>query len=342
MVYWSLLNGSIDLSILISKVMKMTVFFNAPKALCAIDITPELKQRFELVISKFAEQVLLGEHNSKLENITITDHFVDDVLAFQREHLDGVEGVTSNEYGRAFGKMIYVPSQEKYYVFLDSEYGSFLIDDEIMNVVISRMNGDRALINNIVTQRKCAMNLLAHELEHYRFANTHVTPGVNGSFDNYCERVMFGLFDEYNASRRAIEASSVSVFTYDVKYMLKIEKYIMDQRLKYNERKISLNQFVSLFHQYTRQALMYFAANIGSKHGSKDDLPVFEECRCFSLTKDLEQALDNLFSLTQQGEKIAVSRSLVEWLKRYYKLFGVYISETTDGWYYEIPLEEGY
>ena len=336
MVCWNLLNGSIDLS-LISKVIKMTVFFNAQKALCAINITPELKQRFELVILKFAEQVLLGEHNSKLENITITDHFVEDVLAFQREHLNGIEGVTSNEYGRAFGKMIYVPSQEKYHVFLDSEYGSFLIDDEIMDVFISRMNGDRELINNIVTQRKCAMNLLAHELEHYKFANNQVAPGVNGSFENYCERVMFELFDEYNASRRAIEVSPVSVFTCDEEYMLKIETYIMDQRLEYNKRKISLNQFVSLFHQYTRQALMYIAANVGSKHGVKNDLPVFEKCRCFSLIKDLEQAFGKLFSLSQQGEKIVVSRSLVKWLKEYYELFGVYISETAEGWYYEIP-----
>ena len=318
----------------------MTVFFNAQKAFCAIDITPELKQRFELVISKFAEQVLLGENDCKLESITITDNFVDDVLAFQRENLNGVEGVMHNEYGRAFGKMIFVPDQKKYHVFLDSEYGSFLIDDEIMDVVISRMNGDRALINNIVTQRKCAMNLLVHELEHYKFANTQVASGVNGSFDNYCERVMFELFDEYNASRRAIEVSPVSVFTYDEKYMLNIEKYIMEQRLKYNKRKVSLNQFVSLFHQYTRQALMYIAANIGSKHGVMGDMSVFEECRCFSLTKDLEQAFEYLFSLMQQGEKITVSRNHVEWLKEYYELFGVYISETAEGWYYDIPFDE--
>lgn len=315
----------------------MTVFFNAQKAFCAIDITPELKQRFELVILKFAEQVLSGEQNSKLESITITDHFVDDVLAFQREHLNGVEGVTSNEYGRAFGKMIYVPSQEKYHIFLDSEYGAFLVDDEIMDVVISRMNGNRALINNIVTQRKCAMNLLAHELEHYKLAKAQVAPRANGSFDNYCESVIFELFDEYNASRRSIEVSHVSVFTYDEEYMLKIEKYILDQRLKYNKRKLSLNQFVSLFHQYTRQALMYIAANIGSKHGNEDDQPVFEECRCSSLIKDLEQAFGNLFCLVQRDEKIAVSRSLVDWLKKYYELFGVYISETAEGWYYDIP-----
>ena len=331
MVCWSLLNGSIELSIVISKVIKMMVIFNAQKAFCAIDITPELKQRFEFVISKFAEQVLLGDNDSKLESITITDHFVDDVLAFQREHLNGVEGATHNEYGRAFGKMIYVPNQKKYHVFLDSEYGLFLIDDAIMDVVISRMNGDRALINNIVTQRKCAMNLLAHELEHYKFANAQVAPGANGSFDNYCERVMFELFDEYNASRKAIEVSPVSAFTYDVEYVLKIEKYIMDQRLKYNKRKVSLNQFVSLFHQYTRQALMYIAANLGSKHGIKDDMSVFEECCCFPLVKDLEQAFGKLFSLMQQGKRITVSRNHVEWLKEYYELFGVYISETTEG-----------
>ena len=40
--------------------------------------------------------------------------------------------------------------------------------------------------------------------------------------------MMFELFDEYNAARKATEVSSVSVFSYDEEYMLKIEKYIMD------------------------------------------------------------------------------------------------------------------
>lgn len=320
----------------------MTVIFNAKKAFGFLDVTPELKQRFELVFSKFAEQVLTGVNYSNLESIIVSDNFVDDVLAFQRENLNGIEGVTSNEYGRAFGKMIYVPKQEKYYVFLDAEYASFLIDDTIFDTIISNLNGDKELINRIVIQRQCAMNLLAHELEHYKFANSQTAPSVDiDSLYSQCERMMFELFDEYNAARKATEASSVSVFSYDEEYMLKIEKYIMDNRWKYNTREIDLNQFVALFHQYTRQALMYIAANIGSQHGVESDKTIFENCRCYSLTQELAQEFDSLFAKMQGGEIIVVSSRLVEWLKEYYELFKVYISETAQGWYYDIPFDEG-
>ncbi len=320
----------------------MTVIFNAKKAFGFLDVTPELKQRFELVLSKFADQLLADTDYSNLESIIATDNFVDDVLAFQRENLNGVEGVTSNEYGRAFGKMIYVPQQEKYYVFLDAEYESFLIDDAIIDAIISNLNGDKELIDRIVLQRQCAMNLLAHELEHYKFANSQTAPAVDvDSLDSQCERLIFELFDEYNAARKATEASYVSVFSYDEKYMLKIEKYIMDNRWKYNTREIGLNEFVALFHQYTRQALMYIAANMGSKHGVESDRIIFDSCRCSPLIKELEQDFDCLFAKANKGEKVIISTRLIDWLKEYYGLFKVYISKTAQGWYYDIPYDEG-
>ena len=320
----------------------MKVIFNAKKAFGFLDVTPELKQRFELVFSKLAEQVLTGANYNNLESIIATDNFVDDVLAFQRENLNGVEGVTSNEYGRAFGKMIYVPTQEKYYVFLDAEYASFLIDDTIFDAIISNLNGDKELTNCIVVQRQCAMNLLAHELEHYKFANSQTAPIVDvDNLDSQYERMMFELFDEYNAARKATEVSSVSVFSYDEEYMLKIEKYIMDNRWKYNTREIDLNQFVALFHQYTRQALMYIAANIGSKHGSENDKNIFDSCRCSPLIRALEEDFDCLFTKAHKGEKVIISTRLIDWLKEYYELFKVYISKTAQGLYYEIPYDEG-
>ena len=320
----------------------MKVFFNAKKAFCFLDVTPDLKQRFELVLAKFAEQILAGTDYSNLENITVTDDFVNDVLTFQRENLDGVEGVTSNEYGRAFGKMIYVPRQQKYYIFLDAEYMSFLIDDAILDAVVFGMNGDEESIDRIICQRQCAMNLLAHELEHYKFANAQSAPDVElESLDGQSEKFMYELFDEYYASRRATNVSSVSVFSYDEEYMLKIEKYIMDNRFKYNTGKIDISSFVPMFHQYTRQALMYIAANIGSKRGVESEQAIFENCRCYSLIQELEQEFDLLFSSTQKGEKIVISNRLVEWLKKYYGVFNIYISETVLGWYYDIPFDEG-
>lgn len=123
--------------------------------------------------------------------------------------------------------------------------------------------------------------------------------------------------------------------------MLKIEKHIMDNRMKYNTRELDLNDFVPMFHQYTRQALMYIAANVGSKHGVEIADAFFENCRCYPLLQELEKEFDCFFAKMEKGEKIVISSQLVEWLKEYYELFKVYISETVQGWYYDIPFDEG-
>ena len=48
---------------------------NSFRRIVVDDITPELKQRFELVLSKFAEQVLMDIDYNNLESITVTDNF---------------------------------------------------------------------------------------------------------------------------------------------------------------------------------------------------------------------------------------------------------------------------
>lgn len=319
----------------------MVVNFNAKKVLGVLDITPELRERFEFIILSFSKQILSDVDYKNLESITVTDDFVNEVLAFQREHLNGVEGITNNQYGKALGKMIYVPSQKKYYIFLDSGYASFLIDDKIMDSIVDNLNGNQELIDNIILQRKSAINILIHELEHYRFANIQTAPILDGTLDSQCEGLMFELFDEYNAARRAAEECSTSIFLNDEEYLLNIEKYVMDNRLKYNTRKIDLNDFVALFHQYTRQSLMYIVGNIGSKYGVESNEELFRNCRCYPSIQELEKEFDKINSSIKTGGKVQISNRLIEWLKEYYELFGVYISEEVHGLYYNIPYGEG-
>lgn len=87
-----------------------------------------------------------------------------------------------------------------------------MIDDVIFNSLISSLNGDKGLIDRVVIQRQCAINLLAHELEHYKFANSQTAPTVDfDSLDSQCEGLMFELLDEYNAARKAAQFSPISV-----------------------------------------------------------------------------------------------------------------------------------
>lgn len=314
----------------------MIINFNAKKAFCVFDITPALKQRFETFISNLAIQILSDMDYSNLETITVTDNFVDDVLSFQHKYLNGVIGVTNNKHGRAFGKMIYVPTEETYHIFLDSEYASFLIDDSFIRNMFSKEH-DENLSNCIIFQRDCAMNLFAHELEHYKFANIQKSPSVDNTLGSQCQKLMFEFFDEYNASRKSTEKYSTHPFPYDEEYVLKIERDIMIQRLKYNKREISLDKFVSLFHQLTRQILMYIAVIISTNLVCKKHDVIFENCRCFGLLKELEREFDSLYSLLQNGEQIVISAELVKWLIKYFELFNVNISETDKGLLYYIP-----
>lgn len=316
---------------------KLKVEFNAQKALCVYDVFPALKERYELVVSGFAEQLLAGADATKLEKIIITEHFIDDVLSFQREKLNSTGEVTNNEYGRAFGKLLYAPQEEKYYIFLDSEYASFLIDDEILDAMTSKLDDNTKGV--IFQQRRCAMNLIAHELEHFKFALTHTSDKSDTSLRGQCKQLLFQLFDEYCASRNATEISGGSVFQYDGDYMLKIEKYIMQQRWSYNTRELSLNEFVGIFHQYTRQALMNIVAHIGAKHGTASTTEVSQNCRCGDTIEELEKMFCAMFASVQDGQSLVIQDELVEWLLGYYAKFEVYISDT-NGLYYSIPFDE--
>ena len=64
----------------------MTVIFNAKKAFGFLDVTPELKQRFELVFSKFAEKVSVAIANIMLnKNISFNR-----IQAFKSEVTDEI------------------------------------------------------------------------------------------------------------------------------------------------------------------------------------------------------------------------------------------------------------
>ena len=115
--------------------------------------------------------------------------------------------------------------------------------------------------------------------------------------------------------------------------------YIIDKRLKYNRRKLSLNDFVRTFHAYTRQALMNIAANLGAKHGTGNATAIFENCLCGGILHEIETGFGSLYSTMRAGGSIDISTELVAWIKNYYEVFGVSISETPAGLYYDIPYD---
>lgn len=313
----------------------MNVEFNAKKAFCVMDVMPALRSRFEAVISAYAEHVLGDVDDSRLAKIIVTDNFIDDVQAFQREHLGGRSQVTNNSYGRAMGKSILSEKDDHYYIFLDAEYGSFIIDDEIFSAIVEKL--DEETKTQMLTQRAKAINILAHELEHYKFDVAYMLPETDSSLEGQYKNLLIRMYNEYAACRNAMKISSVAAIPYDEEYMQSIEGYIMDQRSKYNHRQVSLSRFCSLFHQYTFQALMNISANMGSKHGIGSDDVVFTNCLCRDVIEALENGLSETYSTAEINRAIQFPESLMDWISKYYACFRVYIEDTADGIYYDIP-----
>lgn len=320
---------------IVNEVKPMVVEFNVKKILSVIDVVPSLKAYMEKVCATIANHILADFDSTQLERIIVTDNFVSDVLQFQRANLDGVEGVTCNEYGKAYGKMIFVPKQKRYYIFLDAEYATFLIDDTLMGSIISSV-GDE-LKEDILKGRNCAINLLAHELEHFKFACSFTKPTTEKNLESEYISFIFQLFDEYYVTRKSLKYSPVPIFPYDEDYMAKIEEHIVANRFKYNMGEISLDEFVPLFHQYTNQALMNIAANIALKHETGNDMVLFENCLCSNLLQELEDSFKSLFDLSENGTQPDISQELINWINEYFSLFRVYITETPQGYRYRIP-----
>ena len=300
-----------------------------------MDVIPALKSRFEAVISAYAEHVLGDVDDSRLAKIIVTDNFIDDVQTFQREHLGGRSQVTNNSYGRAMGKSILSEKDDHYYIFLDAEYGSFIIDDEIVGAIVGIL--DEETKTQMLTQRAKAINILAHELEHYKFDVVYTIPKIDSSFEGQYNNLLIRMYDEYAACRNAMKVSPVAAIPYDEEYMQRIEDHIMEQRSKYNHRQVSLNRFCSLFHQYTFQALMNISAIIGSKHGIESDDVVFANCLCADVIEALENGFSEAYSTAAISRAIQFPESLTDWISKYYACFRVYIEDTADGIYYDIP-----
>lgn len=314
----------------------MVVEFNAKKAFSVMDMIPALKSRFEEVILAYAKYVLGEVDDTYLAKIIVTDNFVEDVQAFQREHLGGRTQVTNNDYGRAMGKTIHSEKDDRHYIFLDAEYGSFLIDDEIFATVFEKLDED--VKQPMLAHRSKAINILAHELEHYKFHILFVDPEEDFSLSGQYRKLLLRMYNEYAACRNAMNVSTVAAIPYDEEYMQNIETFIMEQRSKYNHHQVSLDKFCSLFHQYTFQALMNISANIGSKHGIGSDTAIFEHCLCGDIIVKLEQGFAKAYDTAEAGKEIQFPETLIDWVSEYYACFRVYLEDTADGIYYDIPV----
>jgi hypothetical protein len=310
------------------------VEFNVKNLLGKIPVSPERKLYYEQIIQIIVENLFSSIDISKIEKIIVPDDFIADVLEYQEHNNMANPSVTNNEFGKAYGKVLFDKNKDHYIVFLDPEYATLLMEDSMFNAFFNNLDEETNKIAHVERQR--ALNLLAHELAHVEFATQAIIPDVTPDYESQLESLLFSLFDEYYACRRS-SAIGESIITYSEKYINDIEQKIHDEKWKYKTHVIDLNEFYRLFHDLTKQCLLAMVAVLSSLEGKKTKKPLYESCRIGFLVDDFRTEFDKIYVAFRESNAITMSPSLSEKIHLYFASFGVHISERPEGVYYSIP-----
>ncbi|TFZ41607.1 hypothetical protein E4100_00260 [Soehngenia longivitae] len=313
----------------------MFVEFNVKNLFGKIPVTSELNLYYEQLIKAIAEKISSFIDTSNVEKIVVPNDFIADVVEYQRLLNMENPSVTNNEFGRAFGKILYDKNADKYVVFIDPNYATFLMEDTLYNVCFNNL--DEEYKKNFYVLRQQALNLLAHELIHAEFASHAIVPEVTADYESQVESLLYQLFDEYYACRRSTIVSSEYIISYDEKYINEIEQKIIDEKWKYKTHQTELNEFCLLFHSLTKQCLIGMVSVLGSLEGKKTEEPLYKSCRLGFLVDDFRIEFDKMYVAFLAGNAITMPPLLAECINQYFDSFGVYISERPEGMYYHIP-----
>ncbi len=309
--------------------------FQVQKLLGSIDINDNLRDLYERTI----EAIVLSHQDAwkidKLEGIIIPDDFITGVTEFQKNSLkEEHPSVTNNEYGRAYGKMMYDPDGDKYYVFLDSQFATFLMGDDFFNSCFPEGHPGRAA-SLIVRQQ--ALNLLFHEISHTEFDQRVQKPEITKSLDGGLTKQAYILLDEYYACRKAAKIANVSIHGDEVGFVTDLEERINVERWRYKRREIDLNTFVSTFHAYTEMSLIRLASVLGANDAVGDKKLPFPGTKLFSVGAVLKNEFSILFDAIETGESIDMPMGVKRAIHFYFHQLGVDIEDRSKGLYYSIP-----
>lgn len=313
----------------------MIVEFNVKKLFGKIPVSPKLKQCYELIIQYICEKEFAFIDTAKVEKVIIPDDFLTEVVDYQSFLGMDNPSVTRNEFGRAYGKMLHDTNQNKYYVFIDGDMASILMNDPLFSNCFGRL--DEKTQKLVELERQRALNLLAHELAHVEF-HEHITlPEASQEYDSQIESLLYQLFDEYYACRRSAVVSSEGFISYDEKYIADIEQKIINEKWNYKTHAMSLTEFCKLFHSYTKQSLIGMVSALGSLADKQLPDSLYGNCKVGIIIDDFKSAFEKMYDNFIKEKSMSIPRSLVANIERYYDSFGVYISRHPKGLYYDIP-----
>lgn len=293
------------------------------------------RQGLETLMSTVVTDIVAGINTTYADKLIITDNFEEDVLAFQTEHNYTSTGITNNSVARAQGKTLINRDTGLYTVILDSNFGVTLVDDELFELILQLAPGQE---EECRTQRATSRNLVAHEFTHVEFESTHAKPTFGTSYREQLKSVAWLLYDEYNACRCAAAIEPISFIPDDEKYVIEIERILMDARRNYTVRRIGQNEFGAQFSEYTRLALVYMASSMGDAEGAGKKVPDYTNCRAANVVPNLAKALHDMRNTIDTGSYDEALVATAEAVRLYHEQFQVFITNVSQGEYWDIPV----
>lgn len=295
----------------------------------------ENRKGLESLMSRVVTDIVAGIDTEYADRLIITDSFEEDVLAFQIEHNYTSTGITNNSVARAQGKTLIDRETGRYTVILDNNFGSTLVDDELFEVILQLAPGRE---EEYRTQRATSRNLVAHEFTHVEFESMHAKPTFGTSYFEQLKSVAWLLFDEYNACRNAAAIEPVSFIPDDEKYVIEIERLLMDARRNYTLRHIDQNEFGTQFSEYTRLALIYMVSSMGDSEGAGKKMPDYTNCKAAVVVSDLTRALHDMRRTIETNNSDEALEAIAEAVRLYHEQFQVFITTVPQGEYWDIPV----
>ena len=312
------------------------VIFKAKKLLGKISIKSEIKEYYEQIIKLFVESDLSYLNLEKLNAIIIPDDFLQDVLDFQYEKGLANPNVTNTKYARAYGKMLYVPEEDGYYVFVDADKATFMVDDGIFEVFFSGLKKED--YEQCLIERKQAFNLLAHELSHVELESNITVDLSAKTLQGQVVSMWKQIFEEYYACRRSSRIyGEVSIIQHNEEYLSDIESEIMTQRRKYNYRQIELDDFCKIFHKYARMSLIHIVSELGCSKELNIEV-VYENVKVGKYILELNNEFNEMYEMVCNEGRLIISEKLIKLAFDYFTEFRIFISETEEGIRYDIPV----
>ncbi len=313
----------------------MKVLFDATHIVGKVEVTPELKQYYENLISVIAHDFLDKETIEHIDAIIIPQDFISAVIEYQRVHNDNNPSVTNNEFGRAYGKLLYNAEIDKFVVFIDEMLATFILGDAIFDEWFKNLDDDS--LAEAKTKRAFSINILVHELAHVEFALRVPLPKQEKSLHSGYIQFVYELLNEYYACRRAASFSSRTIADDDEKYILDLEEKIDKERWGYKEGYIDLNSFCKEFHELTEMALIRLVSVLGTYAAENKDYLPFPNTLLGKQATKFQQSFGSLFCQIVKNEEIMVTAFPTDAVDSYYQDLGVIISDTGKGLYYSIP-----